>query len=402
MDDALMIFKKRKCRKGQSGSSAATLVAVLGLLIVLYILFLPPDIREDLLGENDTETAESGTFITNLIKENPGRLEEIDKLEVEHNLPSINLFSLSEGKVLKKVSTLYVKNGIFDRKDERVSFGVFDLENTNNAQLSFISKEGRGRLIIKLNGHEVYNNEVAGRNVGPIELSKEFLSDSNDLEFSVSDGGFAFWSTNEYDLENIQITADVTDKTASESRNTFVISTTEKFNLDKARLRFYPDCRIGEVGVLEVYVNNHQIFSSVPDCGVLRPIEFSPAYLESGENKVVFQTTRGSYLIDNIELRTELKEVTFPAYYFDIDKDEFADILDNKHDVNMSMRFIDNQELKRGKIFINGKTLSLNTRDAEFSRNIDAFVEEDQNGIRVEPDNTVLDIIELRVDIVKH
>jgi len=44
----------------------------------------------------------------------------------------------------------------------------------------------------------------------------------------------------------------------------------------------------------------------------------------------------------------------------------------------------------------------LNTEKSTFTRNLDNFVEEGENGIRIEPDNTVLDIIELRINLVKH
>jgi hypothetical protein len=388
-------------KKGQSGSSAATLVAVIGLLIVLYIVFLPPDIRKDLLAGNSTENLSSGDIITTILSESPGRLEQISNLEVEHNLPSLNLFALSGAKVLKKASSLYVKNGVFDKKSEKMTFDITDFEHTDNVLLSFTVDSGKGRLVVTLNGQEIYNNVITSRNVAPIELPKDMLQQSNTLEFSVSDVGLAFWSTNEYSLENVQVTADVTDVSAQQSKNVFVLSTTEKFNLDRARLRFFADCNQGEIGTLHILVNNHEVFAAVPDCGMLRPVEFSPAYLESGENNVVFKTDSGRYLIDQISVITDLKEITFPSYYFELSNSQLADITDGNDDINMTLRFVDSQELKSGKIYINGKTISLNTHDSTYVRNLNNFVEQGQNGIKVEPDQTVLDIIELRVDLLK-
>jgi len=394
-----------KSKKGQTGGSAATLVAVIALLIVLYILFLPPDVREDLLDDTsngDTSSTSSGKVIATLLTEKPGRLEELQNVEIEHNLPSVNLFSVTGSEIIKKAGSIYVKNGIFDKKEEKLSFGINDFENTQSVILAFSVKENKGRLVIRLNGEEIYNNEILTRNVMPIELPKEMLSETNMLEFSVSEVGAAFWRTNEFTLENVQISGDVTDTSSQESRNVFVLSATEKNNLEKAKLRFAPDCSPGETGMLEIYVNNHQVFSSVPDCGQIRPLEFSPDFLDAGENKLVFKTNKGRYLIDQISVTTQLKEITFPAYFFEIERKYFEDIMDNKADVNLTLRFIDNNEFKRGKIFVNGKTLALNTEKSTFTRNLDNFVEEGENGIRIEPDNTVLDIIELRINLVKH
>ena len=79
----ILMLKKRN---GQSGSGAATLVAVIALLIVLYILFLPPDVRKDLLEEESDGPGGTGTgsgrVVTNLLTDHPGRLEQIDKLEI--------------------------------------------------------------------------------------------------------------------------------------------------------------------------------------------------------------------------------------------------------------------------------------------------------------------------------
>ena len=393
-----------KMRKAQSGGSAATLVAVIALLIVLYILFLPPDIRQELLADNtsDTSSFSSGKVIKNLLLENPGRLEELPQNEVEHDLPSVNLYSLTGATIIKKASSLYVKNGVFDTKTENVDFSISDLTDTNNFLLSFSVSAGKGNLIIKLNGKEIYNNEITSKNVAPIELSKDALSSQNTLEFSVSGVGVAFWRTNEYNLANIQITADVTDTTGQESRNTFVVSETEYRNIDSAKLRFFADCTPSDVGILEVSVNNQIVSSSVPDCSSLRPIDVSPAYFQNGENKVTFKTNKGKYLIDQVSITTKLKDITFPSYYFSIENSDFSDITNNKDDVNMTITFIDNQQTKRGKIYINGRTLSLNTNKAKFSQNLDGYVEDGQNGIRIEPDNTILDIIELRIDLVKH
>lgn len=390
-------------KKAQSGSGAATLVAVITLLIILYILFLPADVREEILKDNETSEgeAESISGVKLLLSETPGVLEDLDVLEYEHSLPSINLFTTTGAEVIKKVNSLYVKNGVFDQKFEDIDFKIDDLGRIGNLLLSFTAKKHNGRLIVLLNSKEILNTEITKKNVEPIELEEEDLASENVLEFMVSGVGWKFWGTNEYILENILVTADVTDVSEQESKNVFMISATEKHNLESAKLRFFPDCVPGQVGKLDVLINSREVFSAVPDCGALRPIEFDPAILRTGENNVVFKTRKGRYLIDQISVDTELKQISFPTYFFDIEDDEFSDILDGDIKVNMTLRFVDNQEMKQAKIHINGRTTSLNTRDSFWHKDITSFVFDGSNGIKIEPDDSTLEIIELSVELVE-
>ena len=102
--------------------------------------------------------------------------------------------------------------------------------------------------------------------------------------------GWKFWRTNEYLLENIKISASVTDVSTRESEMTFQVSSTEKNNLDLVKLRFFADCDKNKVEPLQIYMNNERIFSSVPDCGSLRSMDISPHYLLSDENRILFRT----------------------------------------------------------------------------------------------------------------
>lgn len=390
-------------KKGQSGGSAGALVAVITLLIVLYILFLPADVREDLLedGDNGDGTAGSISGFKELLSETPGVLADLNVLEFEHHIPSVNLFALTGAETLKRVNSIFVKNSLFDKKVGEINFRIDDLGRVDNVLLSFTAKKHEGRLTILLNGAEILNNEITKRNVDPVDLEKENLAKDNTLEFMVSGVGGRFWSSNEYILENILITADITDISEQESRNVFLVTATEKHNLEKVRLKFFPDCTPGLVGTLDVLINGRNVFSAVPDCGALRPVEFDPNTLKSGENNIVFKTERGRYLIDQISIETELKQISFPTYFFDISADEFEDIQDNLIDVNLTMRFVDDLELKKARIHINGRTTSMNTREDFFEKRINDFVFDGSNGIKIEPDDSTLEIIEFRVDLLE-
>ncbi|MFO8016622.1 MAG: hypothetical protein R6U32_05950 [Candidatus Woesearchaeota archaeon] len=349
--DIRLIRSKKGQPSGLSGASAAVLVGVIAALIVIYILMIPPEDRAELLDENTTADSGGGTSLSGpnstLLVESPGRLDYISQKEVEHTLPSVNLYTTTDAVVLQSRQSIYVKNAWFDKSKVNLTFSIPEIEHTEDILLSFNVKNRRGRLIMKLNGNEIVNNEFNSANAEPIKLPKRLLEDHNTLEIMVSGVGWKFWRTNEYILENIKITADVTDVSTRESELVFQVTGTEKNNLDRVFVKFFPDCDIKEVGPLEIVLNNNRIYSSVPDCGILRPLEVSPHLLLSGENKLKFSTTEGSYLIDNIVVKTDLKEMVYPTYYFEINKSIHDDIVEGDIDVILYFEFVGDTEQKK-------------------------------------------------------
>ena len=386
--------------KAQSGINAAILVAIIAGLIVIYILFVPIEERKDILGINDSEEGNGGEEDENvLLLENPGRLEFIENKDIEKDIDPVNLYTRTDAVVLKELNSLYVKNGIFDKLGKSFEFKVNNLENTDSFLLTFIAKTHKGRLIINLNGYEVFNDEIAKLNVEPIKLPKDAVREDNVAEVSASGVGIAFWKTNEFALENIKITADFTDKSARESKNIFLMTESEEKNVEEIRLRFSPECNVGSVGVLDVVINNHNIYSAVPDCGSLASREFSPFYLVPGENEIIFRAEKGRYLIDQIKITSTLKETPSYIYYFEISDEQMNDIEDNDKNINLTIDFVDDIEVKEAEIIINGRKIYLSrTTDAEFSRNIDNYVKEGTNSLKIIPKRT-LDVREIRVEL---
>lgn len=382
-----------------SGTGAAVLVAIIAALIVVYVLFLPPATREELLNDQaGYGPGAPGGAGQPLLLATPGKLDYLPQTEIEHTLPPLNLFSTTNAIVLKSIATLYVKNAWFDKVVGTVTFSIPDLANTDNVYLSFTVKTHMGRLLILLNGQEVFNDEITTLNVEPIRLSKDLLQDENALEIKVSDVGFAFWRSNEYAFESLRVTGDVTDVSTREAKSVFLVTATEKDNLERAFLRFFPDCRPEEAGTLDISLNDHQIFSSVPDCGYLREIEIAPTLLNQGENTLVFTTNRGAYLIDTITIKSQLKEIGYPTFYFEIPPDLYAAAQMGSAAIVLSMEFPDDVEKKRAELFINGHQRGIDTRDRIFTLGLNPFVQRGNNVIEIKP-RTPLDIVNLRVTI---
>jgi len=384
--------------KGQaSGGSAATLVAIIAGIIILYILFLPPQDRANLLEGNisDPDNDDDKDDINRtLLVENTGRLDFTGEDEIIHNIPSINLFTSKQPGVIKKISSLYAKNGWFDKQSANITFHIDDVDNTENLKLTFNLKEHKGKLSINLNGNEIFNSPVEGANIDPIEIHRNLLDKENRLVFSVSEVGWKFWETNEYQLSNIMLTADITDTSSQESKSVFLVTSTEKENIKSAKLKFNPDCEQSKVGNLDVFMNNHNVFSGLPDCNMLASIEFSTTYLLNGENRLVFRTELGQYLIDQISVKSEMSEIHYPVYYFNIENDEWAEILEDDLDVNLTIEFVDDIEYKKAKLVINGIETHIDQDERIYSKIIDNFVQRGNNAVEIIP-GTLLDIIKV-------
>lgn len=391
----------RKKAQTVNAGNAAVLVMLIMFVIIMYVLVLPPAEREELLGDNETSEEEKDEIKENesiLLEEHIGRLDFVDEREYEHTIPSFYLYKTTESVEIRNINPFIVRNAVFDSKGYDTSFFVKDLENTKNVFLSFHAKTHVGVLSIMLNGIKIFEGDINSYNVDPISLADDLLQDRNTLEFSVSDVGWQFWKANEYHLDNVRIIGDVTDVSRQESRNIFYITSVEKENLDRAHIKFSPECSPGSVGRMEVYINNNVVFSGVPDCGILNTHEFSPAMLLSGSNSVVFRTEEGSYLVDLIEIKTKLKKTSFVVFYFELNSTQYDDVLHDRVNVNMSLEFVDDDNLKEAKIIINGHETGMFTRRRIYSRIIDPYIQRKNNAIKIVPKET-LDIITLTVKL---
>jgi hypothetical protein len=309
-------------KKGQSASAAATLIALIAGFILLYLLFLPPETRDALLGNGGSETTPgtdlpAGIINKSVLTETPGRIDYLKFKEYEHPLPAVTLYTVKNAQERKISDSIYVKNGVFDKSDKNITFALEDLENSDNVVLNLNVVKSAGRLSIELNGNPIFDGVMQRGGSSTISLPKSMLKDENVLSFSVSEVGWKFWTTNEYELRGISIIFDLTDVSQQKSKNVFTVSDVEKFNLDTVSLKFYPDC-VSDVGTLDIEVNGQNIYSSIPDCGQINLLQFSAGLIESGNNRVIFSTKKGRYFIDQILVKTVMKPMTYPVFYFDL------------------------------------------------------------------------------------
>ncbi len=391
-----------RTKRGQSAAGAAVLIAIIAALIVGFVILIPPQERAKLLDDNTNSSSiiVPGLVEKKLISVSPGRIDYLTQQEVEHPIPVVNIYARTEAKILAEKNVAYAKKGVFSEQTDVLTVMVPDLKHTKNMLLSLDVKAVKGKLVIIVNGEQVFNDEVASGSLAPITVPQNILKEQNTVVFTASSPGLAFWRTDEVSLENIKAVADVTSVEAQSSRNVFLVSETEKENLQKVVLKFQPSCKYQEVGVLEITINGKLIYSSVPDCDLaIIPIEFAPEVLNQGENEVVFRTEKGDYLLIHILVKSDLKELEFPTYYFDLSYEEYRKIVDGDKRVRLTLNFVDVVARKFGDLEINGHKRYFDTKEVSYVLDVSDDIVQGTNALKIKPRKT-LEVRELRADLL--
>ncbi|MEK6939593.1 MAG: hypothetical protein AABX31_02590 [Nanoarchaeota archaeon] len=389
-------------KRGQSAAGAAVLIAIIAVLIVGFVILIPPQERAKLLEEG---TANGSTTVPGIVEKkllavSPGRIDYLSEKEVEHPIPVVNIYARTEAKVLAEKNVAYAKKGVFSEETDVLTVVVPDLAHTEHMLLSLEVKEADGKLIVLFNGEEVFNDDVKAGSLAPITIPQNLLKEENTVAFAVSSPGLAFWRTNEVSLDNIKVVADVTSVEAQSSRNVFLVSETEKDNLKKVALQFQPSCKFEQVGLLDVSINGKMVYSSVPDCDLnIITIEFAPETLNQGENEVVFRTEKGDYLLTHVMVKSELAEVEFPTYYFDLKYEEYRAVVDDNKRVRLTLSFVDVVARKFGDLEINGHKRYFDTKEVSHVIDISDDIVQGSNAIKIKPRKT-LEVRELRADLL--
>ena len=387
-------FKKAQA----TGGSAALLVAIIAAMILLYVLFLPPEERAKIL--EDTTSSSSALNSTNsiLLKEYPGRLDLLQKRTIEHKLSSFSLVSVTESKLIKNLNSVYAEKSDFSEKPMTLQFEIDNVENIDNVILSFNVKQASGNLIITLNGNLISDASYkAGTNSDPIKISRNMLSKQNTIKFQVSSPGILFLKTNKYELTNVRLFGDVTDKTGLTNTQNLFVTTQEDNFLEKGTISFMPGCKQTDASRLQVSINEQELYSGVPTCEFPVKIEISPGRILSGENKLKFQSDNGKMDIDQLKFTSQLKELVYPTYYFNVDEDLYKSVQNNSIDINMTVTFVKTTDFQDIEVELNGRQFSIDNKKRIYTQNIDNYLREENNAITLRPLDGAVEIVEVKV-----
>lgn len=391
-----------KSKQAQSGTQAAVTVILIAVLIIGYILFLSPSEREELLG--DGRPGPGGTVPPNvksvLFSATPGRVLPPGANVYEHTMPSFMVYTVTNANELKKTDSVYVKNTAFSDKDEEIIF-FFDPMTTADVKLSFNVKKYSGRLIILLNDYKLLEAEIAKASPAPINIPREFLKTKNSLVFKVSSPGAAFWRVNEYELENVLISGQVTDYSGAISEQHFSLGANEYERIERALFEFIPDCAPRDPGTIQILLNTRPVYTSTPDCGIKTAIEVSREFLKPGDNVLVATTNTGSFIIDLPRITTFLEEADQPPFYFSVPSALYDAMYFGQAGVVLTLRFTEATSIKKGIININGFKVYFETQDVVYQTFVDPeFLTIGPNSVKIIPESDPIDVAELRADVV--
>ncbi len=391
-------------KRGQAAAGAAVLVAIILGLLVSFVILVSPQERAQLLGEPISNATRSpigeAAVAENLLEVTPGKIDYLGLEEIEHPLPVINIYTRTESEILAERNVASAKRGLFREEPDLFTFTIDDLEHTEDVFLVFNVESLQGKLVILLNGEQIYNAEPLLGNVLPVHLPQNALKDNNEIAVRVSSPGLAFWRTNGVILNTIKVVGEVTNVQAQESKNIFLISETEKRNVERIKLRLQPDCNLNDVGKLTITINDDEIYSGVPDCDLaFVPLEFSPDVIQDGENDIKFHTQEGSYVLSHLVLTSELSEPEFPTYFFKLSESQYEDVRDGDRKVRLQVDFVDVAR-KYGEFIFNGDSIPFDTRESSLVLDLSADSLEGNNALKVKPQKT-MEIRELRVDLVR-
>ena len=379
----------RRAEAVNNASNAAVLVVIIALLIVLYVLMLPPDVRDSLLGDGGSP----GTGVP------PGERPDVllswvpqvagpGDVETKH-LPFFTVKTQTRGDVLAERSGVSVARSVFHQETDSLRFNK--PANAEEVLLSFSVAQSQGRLQVALNGERIYESAIERRQPEPITLPADRLESSNELTFSVSGVGFSFWQTNTYQLSNVRVTADVVDDARADHTQRFVV--TEPSSVREAHVGFVVDC-FEQQGRLTLLFNEREVYSHFPACGVPIGIDIPASRLNPVENTLSWSVADGEYIIDQVEVSL-LRESPDSVGEFSISRERLEDLVARGGAVDMSLRFA--SAGARGEVVVNGEPLAFRTDRQSFSGEITPYIRSGSNTVEVRDSSTPVALLEVRV-----
>lgn len=426
-------------RRGQSAASAAILVAIIAGFLILYILFLPPAEREALLfGGGSGGTGPGGSAVPGgsygaggtgvftqygpvvMLAAVPGTLRLQRSPTEEHNVPSATIFTSVRTEEIRSIDSAIVKNGVFSSQQVDIEFQAREGMSTNYLVSFNVREAGSAPLRVSLNGHLLQERPMVPGTPPPITLPSDYLVEgTNTLTLSTSAGGMAFWESNAYFLTGILVSADLVDASGSVSEQTFSLDENELASMEKAELQFVPECDPRRAGRLTVQLNTRLVrdtssndtnatieipnilYTGNVDCGVLFETDVPREHLRLGENRMLFASNGGQYVIDRIKLVVHLKQDDYPVYYFNVNPEMYDSLDAGRGAMRLTLTFADYRAIKRGEIVVNGFVQAFESRDYAYQALIDpSIITPGPNTIQVIPHVDKLDIAELRVELI--
>ncbi|MBS3166668.1 hypothetical protein J4403_00490 [Candidatus Woesearchaeota archaeon] len=385
-----------KFKKGvdTNASAVASLIAVIALFMIVVILLMPSQERHDLLGDNPSISGTNNSKV--ILSEYTGNVNPTEKeATIKHILQPVHLFTEDESEVISLSDGTEVKKSLFNSIEREFNLKVDEPQNIKDLSLYVLASEVSGNLIIKLNDEIIFDEKLEKNQPKIIQLPNSKIKNNNLIRVSVGSPGLLV-GTNLYNIEYIKARKSYSIVNNNAERQ-LSITASELSGTSKALLSY--ECISEEIGSkLRIYLNNNIIFNSYLDCSTETPIELDKSYLIQGPNKLIFETTSGNYLINDIKLETISEKKGYPEYYFKIDDSDYKEIRFGNLDVILS--FFLYGDSKKLNVYINENKIEISTDESNYLTSISKYIQKGDNSLKIEP-LTSFEIISLKVEIAK-
>lgn len=205
-------------------------------------------------------------------------------------------------KSLKTERNFVIKNGLFEKSFKEISF---DLTQPLTLKISFkVNQTNRyGRLIIKINGIEIFRNYTyPGQRISFI-IDKEHLSTNNLLVITAESSLPRLWAPTAYEITDFKIEA--LDYTSHEGYVEFELYPEEYEGLSKLEFRFIVT-NSNEAGNLQFYMNGKKVYEDIfePSAEPYSVWFYRKDNLHIGYNVLrLVAESNAEYFLDNNEIR---------------------------------------------------------------------------------------------------
>lgn len=375
------------------------LIVLMGILIALYMLLIPPDAQRQILEKGSlpdsynypaySQGTTDNNKIRNILLESPGLIFPDSSNKEKIDINSVNLFSTTSQKVINLGNSVSVSRSLLNNNFQDLSFKLDDLTNINGLKLFFNTLSSKGSLIIYLNGQVVSKGIISNEKV-PLEIPIQNIKNDNTLRFEVSSPSWRFLSVNKYDLKDVKIIKEAKSENKKEVRN----FQAEKDKINKAKLTYFINCLKldSDQGILKVLLNNFNVHLGQVICDASQQTVDIPKNYFNDQNKLSFESDKGNYVIEQIQLELNSDRSKAPTYFFD------AKAEDLNNQIMLKMDLIPNKDDERSSatIIINDERITLDTDKNLFSRDISSLIKEGENFIKIVPRNE-FEIVSLEI-----
>lgn len=166
-------------------------------------------------------------------------------------------------------------------------------------KFSVVETNFYGKLIIKWNGREVFNQKASIQD-HTILIDPELVKESNNIEISAEGPGWLFWATTVYDIRNFNVEAEY----GPAKLIPIQLSQRELETWSNGEITFF-GAQPGS-SILIIKVNGIEIYRKQPFGNDLAEFDLARVPLRPGTNIISFDTIGSSYNLQNVRLKVFL------------------------------------------------------------------------------------------------